>query len=169
MFSNYSRYCSLDRFRSERHSGKRAGAAIFWAFMTLATTPVFAQEIKVHLKEVHIVQPHTGPDHVESVLIRGLTHTGKKIQFRLNRVSTIDNGLQVRADCLRFSTLAIIDENSALEIYLTGMTISGGVVDGRGYKNAIVTAAAGNSVSCVLVNKNRFDYSIAPSSTWYDL
>lgn len=62
----------------------------------------------------------------------------------------------------------MLDDRYAFEVYITGPTVTGGVRDARLYTNAIVNLVAGNSVSCMLVNKNKFDYG-APGVSWYDL
>lgn len=138
------------------------------AFAVLcAVAPAQAQTTNVHLKEVHIFQSVLEPTQ-ESILIRGLTPGNKKIQLRLNNVAKLPSGTETKSDCIRFATTAVLDETQTLEVFLEGPAVTVGAVDGRGYKGAIFTLTAGQTVSCLLVSKNKFNHA-GTGIVWYEL
>lgn len=147
-------------------------AAISLSFLTgltgLVALPVAAQSAtQMHFNEVHLAQSYTGPDG-ESVMIRGLTHTGKKVQVRINGVGTLAYGAQAKSDCVKFATLASMDDRVALEVYFLATTPTLGAVDTRGYREATVTVTASQGVSCLIANKSKYDYSTT-SIAWFDI
>lgn len=123
--------------------------------------------VQFHFKEVHIAQSYTGADG-EALIIRGLLHSGKKISLRLKGIVTVPYGSTVKAECVKLSAIAAMDDRTALEIYYVAASPSVGANDAWQYKEATVSIPSTGGFSCLLANASKYDYSQL-SIAWYDL